>query len=206
MKAKQTRKPSRRKPTQIRARLTVDAILDAVVRLLKREGHKAITTNRIADVAGVSIGSVYQYFPNKRAIFIALHERHLNEIDRMVQSKLVEHAASPLDVLIRAMVDGMIEAHAPDPELYQMLQTEVPHRAGGAPEFTSRLEGVFRLALSSHQNEITTTATLDAQVFIVANMVDALSHSALLRRPRSLSLPKAKEAVTNAILAWLRGK
>jgi AcrR family transcriptional regulator len=206
MKTKQVRKPARREPTQTRARLTVDAILDAVVRLLKRERHKAITTNRIADVAGVSIGSVYQYFPNKRAIFIALHERHLNEIDRMVQSKLVEHAASPLDVLIRAMVDGMIEAHAPDPELYQMLQTEVPHRAGGAPDFASRLEAVFRLALSSHQNEIATRASPDTQVFIVANMVDALSHSALLRRPRSLSLPKAKEAVTNAILAYLHGK
>ena len=190
----------------MRAKLTMDAILDAVVRLLKREGHKAITTNRIAEVAGVSIGSVYQYFPNKRAIFLALHVRHVNEIDRLVQSRLVEHAASPLDVLIRAMVDGMIEAHAPDPELYQMLQTEVPHRADGTRDFALRLEGAFRLALSSHRNEVATRASLDTIVFIVANMVDGLSHSALLRRPRSLSLPKAKEAVTQAILAYLRGR
>lgn len=183
----------------------MDAILDAAVRLLKRGGHRAITTNRIAEVAGVSIGSVYQYFPDKRAIFIGLHERHLNEIDRMVQSTLVEHAASPLDVLIRAMVDGMIEAHAPDPELYQMLQTEVPHRADGIRDFGLRLEGACRLALSSHRSEVTTTANLDTMVFIVANMVDGLSHSALLRRPRSLSLAKAKETVTQAILAYLHG-
>jgi AcrR family transcriptional regulator len=198
-------KAARRKPTQVRSRLTVDAILDAVVRLLKREGHKAITTNRIAEVAGVSIGSVYQYFPNKRAIFSALHERHLNQIDRMVQGKLVEHAASPLEVLIRAMVDGMIEAHTPDPELYQMLQTEVPHRANGSRDFAVRLEGAFRLALSSHRDEVKTAASLDTTVFIVANTVDGLCHSALLRRPRSLSLAKAKEAVTQAILAYLRG-
>jgi AcrR family transcriptional regulator len=205
MKAKQIARPARRKPTQTRARLTVNAILDAVIRLLKREGHKAITTNRIAEVAGVSIGSVYQYFPNKRAIFIALHERHLSEIDRMVQTKLVEHAASPLDVLIRAMVDGTIGAHAPDPELYQLLQAEVPHRSNDTRDFALRLESVFRLALSSHLDEVTTTANLETMVFIVANMVDALSHSALLRRPRNLSLPKAKEAVTQAILAYLRG-
>jgi AcrR family transcriptional regulator len=204
MKAKQVTKSARRKPTQPRAKLTVDAILDAVIRLLKREGHKSITTNRIAEVAGVSIGSVYQYFPNKRAIFIALHERHLNEIDRMVQSKLVEHSASPLDVLIRAMVDGMIEAHAPDPELYQILQKEVPDRADDTRDFASRLEGAFRLALSSHREEVPRTANMDTMVFIVANMVDGLSHSVLLRRPRSLSLPKAKEAVTQAILAYVR--
>ena len=183
----------------------MDAILDAVVRLLRREGHKAITTNRIAEVAGVSIGSVYQYFPNKQAIFSALHERHLNQIDRIVQGKLVEHAASPLEVLIRAMVDGMIEAHTPDPELYQMLQTEVPHRADGSRDFAVRLEGAFRLALSSHRDEVNRVASLDTMVFIVANMVDGLCHSALLRRPRSLSLAKAKEAVTQAILAYLRG-
>jgi AcrR family transcriptional regulator len=205
MKAKQVAKSARRKPTQPRAKLTVDAILDAVIRLLKREGHKAITTNRIAEVAGVSIGSVYQYFPNKRAIFIALHERHLNEIDGIVQSKLVEHSASPLDVLIRALVDGMIEAHAPDPELYHMLQTEVPHRASGSRDFALRLEGAFRLVLSSHRDEMTTTANLDTMVFIVANMVDGLCHGVLLRRPRSLSLPRAKEAVTLAILAYLHG-
>lgn len=205
MKTKPIAKSTRRKPTQIRARLTVDAILDAVVRLLKRKGHKAITTNRIAEVAGVSIGSVYQYFPNKHAIFIALHERHVSEIDRMIHSKLTQHAASPLDVLVRAIVDGMIEAHAPDPGLYQLLQTEVPHRADGTRDFALRLEGAFRLALSSHRDEVTITANLDTIVFIVANMIDALSHSVLLRCPRSLSLPKAKEAVTEAILAYLRG-
>src|ERR1700735_4980491 len=97
----------RRHPRQRRAHHTVEAVLDAVVRILKREGVKAVTTNRIAAVAGVSIGSVYQYFPDKRAIFVALHERHIQQIDRMVESKLFEHAVSSLDDLIRAMVEAM---------------------------------------------------------------------------------------------------
>ena len=57
--------------------MTVDAMLDAAVKLLKRGGASSITTNRIAETAGVSIGSVYQYFPNKNALFVALHERHI---------------------------------------------------------------------------------------------------------------------------------
>src|ERR1700722_5740940 len=92
MKAKaKTRVFDRRQPKQRRALQTVEAVLDAVVRILKREGVEAVTTNHIAEVAGVSIGSVYQYFPDKRAIFVALHQRHIEEIDRMVESKLMEN-------------------------------------------------------------------------------------------------------------------
>lgn len=106
-----TKKSHRRRPKQRRAHHTVDAILDAVVRILKREGFGAVTTNRIAEVAGVSIGSVYQYFPDKQSIFVALHQRHLDQIDQMVATKLVEHAASSLDDLVHAMIEGMIDAH-----------------------------------------------------------------------------------------------
>src|SRR5579871_5444830 len=131
MRSKGTKSSGRRKPMQRRARQTVDAILDAVVRVLKREGFGAVTTYRVSVVAGVSIGSVYQYFPDKGAIFVALHQRHIEEIDRVVQSKLIEHAGSSLDVLMRAMIEGMIDAHMSDMELYGLLATEVPHRADG---------------------------------------------------------------------------
>ena len=99
---------ARRQPAQRRARQTVDAILDAVIRVLKREGVHGVTTNRIAEVAGVSIGSVYQYFPDKHAIFTALHQRHIEEIDRMIASRLLEHSQSSLDTLMRALAGGTI--------------------------------------------------------------------------------------------------
>jgi AcrR family transcriptional regulator len=67
MASRSTKSPIRRQPQQRRARQTVEAILDAVVRILKREGFQAITTNRVAEVAGVSIGSLYQYFPDRPA-------------------------------------------------------------------------------------------------------------------------------------------
>lgn len=194
----------RRRPKQRRARQTVDAVLDAAVRVLKREGFNAITTNRIAEVAGVSIGSVYQYFPDKRAIFVALHQRHVDQIDRMVETKLIEHAASSLDDLVRAMVEGMIEAHATDPELHELLLTEVPHRADGTRDFAVRLHGAFRLAISSRGHELKRRRDLDKIVFIVTHMVEALSHGAVLRRPAGLSLEDAKEEVVRAVLAYLR--
>jgi AcrR family transcriptional regulator len=204
MTPKAARTSVRRRPKQRRARQTVEAVLDAVVRLLKRDGFKAITTNRIAEVAGVSIGSVYQYFPDKRAIFTALHQRHIDQIDRMVQTKLVEHAASSIEELVRAMVEAMVEAHAIDPELYELLMTEVPHRADGTRDFSVRLHGAFLLAISSRAHELKKRRDLDKVVFVVTHMVEALSHGAVLRRPARMSLKEAKEEAVRAILAYLR--
>jgi AcrR family transcriptional regulator len=197
----------RRKPRQRRARQTVEAILDAVVRILKREGFDAITTNHIAEVAGVSIGSLYQYFPDKSAIFVALHGRHLEEIDRVIQTTLVEHASSSLEDLLRAMVDAMINAHVRDPELFELLATEVPHRADGTRHFAVRLHGAFRLAIASRSQELQhgmkRGRDLDKTAFVVTHMFDSLAHGALFRRPPGLSLAEAKAETVRAMLAYL---
>jgi AcrR family transcriptional regulator len=195
---------NRRLPRQRRARQTVEAVLDAVARVLKREGVKAVTTNRIAEVAGVSIGSVYQYFPNKRAIFVALHQRHIEEIDRLVETKLVENACSSLEELIRAMIEAMIDAHAPDPALYELMLTEVPHRVEGTRDFAVRLHGAFRLAIAARAHELRKGRELDKVVFVVTHMVESLSHGAVLRRPPGLTLADAKEEIVRAVLAYLR--
>lgn len=196
----------RRRPTQRRARQTVEAVLEAVIRVLKREGSRAVTTNRIAEVAGVSIGSVYQYFPDKRAIFSALHQRHIQQMDRIVESTLVAHAGSSIEEVIRAMVDAIIDAHVPDPELYELLQTEVPHRADGTQAFAVRLHGAFRLAISAGMPELKKRGDLDKVVFVVTHMVDALCHGAVLRRPLGLSLAEAKAESVRAVLAYLHAQ
>jgi len=170
---------------------------------LKREGFDAITTNRIAEVAGVSIGSLYQYFPDKRAIFVALHQRHIEEIDRMVETTLVQHAGSPLAELVGAMIGAMVEAHTTDPELYELLSTQVPHRAGGTQDFSVRLRGAFLVAISSRSRELKKGGDLEKLVFVVTHMVEALSHGAVLRRPPGLSLADAKAEITRAVLAYL---
>ena len=204
MSSRARKRFARRRPRQRRALQTVEAILGAVVRVLKREGVSSLTTNRIAEVAGVSIGSVYQYFPDKEAIFVALHQRHIEQIDRMIETRLVEHAASPLPELMRAMIEGMMEAHSSDPELYELLFTEVPHQADGTRDFAVRMHGAFRLALASRARELKKGRDLDKTVFIVTQMVEALSHGALFKRPARLSLAEAKEEVVRAVLAYLR--
>jgi AcrR family transcriptional regulator len=203
MARKKTTKRARRRPTQRRAVETVEAVLDATVRLLKRSGSGSITTNKIAELAGVSIGSLYQYFPNRGAIFQALHERHIDQIDRMIQDIVVEHAGAPLKDLIRAIIEAMVKSHAVDPALHELLMKEVPHRAGGTIDFARRLHGLFLLAISSRAQELKRGRNPDAMVFVVAHMIDALSHGAALRRPPALSPSEAQQEAVRAIMAYL---
>jgi AcrR family transcriptional regulator len=203
MATKKTAKRLRRSPTQRRAIETVEAVMDATIRLLKRGGSKGLTTNRIAEVAGVSIGSLYQYFPDRGAIFHALHQRHIEQIDRMIQNVVVEHAGAPLKDLISAIMEAMVKSHAVDTAPPELLMREVPHRAGGTLDFAQRLHGLFLLAISSRAQELKGRRNLDAVVFVTAQMIDALSHGAALRRPPTLSLSVARDEAVRAVLTYL---
>ena len=194
----------RRKPVQERAKLTVDAMLDAAVKLLKRGGASSITTNRIAETAGVSIGSVYQYFPNKHALFVALHERHIGLVDEVIRRRMTECTESSLEHLVESLLDGMVEAHTVDPELSELLQSEVPHRADGTAEFSIRFHEAFCTALAPHARNLGRKIDLDTRAFVMANLVEVFGHAVVLRRPRALSLARAKAECCKAILAYLR--
>jgi len=179
-------------------------VLDAVVRVLKKHGVDGVTTNRIAEAAGVSIGSVYQYFPDKRAIFTALHDRHVEEISRIIESRLVEHASSSLEDFVRALVEALVDAHAADPEFHELMTTAVPHGAEGARALDVRLRGTFKLAIASRTQRRPPPRTLDRMLFVLPHMVGALAHGAAYRRPPGLSLAAAKEEAVHAVLSYLR--
>jgi AcrR family transcriptional regulator len=194
----------RRVPTQERAQVTVEAMLDAAIRLLKQEGASSITTNRIAETAGVSIGSVYQYFPNKRAIFIALHERHIRQVDGVLQRCLAEGSDATLEELIASLLLGMIQLHDADPELSELLHTEVPQSAEGTPGLAVRLYTPLRKALAARSRELGRVGNLDMQSFLLSNMVETFGHAIILRRPAGLSMARARAETLRAILAYLK--
>ena len=199
------KRPSvRRVPTQERAQVTVEAMLDAAVRLLKQEGASSITTNRIAETAGVSIGSVYQYFPNKRAIFIALHERHIRQVDGVLERCLAEGSDATLEEFIASLLLGMIQLHDADPDLSELLQTEVPQSAEGTPGLAVRLYTPLRKALATRSRELGRVGNLDMQSFFLSNMVETFGHAIILRRPTGLSMARAKAETLRAILGYLK--
>ena len=112
----------RRRPVQERSLATVEAILQAAAQVFERHGYAAGTTNRIAERAGVSIGTLYQYFSNKDAILVALVHRHLAESTAALQPHIerLNHSAGFDDVL-PDIVQAMVAMHALAPGLHRVL-------------------------------------------------------------------------------------
>lgn len=116
----------RKLPQQDRSRTTVEAILEATAHILTEEGYDKASTNHIAERAGISIGSLYQYFPNKESLMVTLMEQHSNEIAELVESKLNHLFNKPLEIAIPELIRAVIAAHAINPRLHQVLNEEIP--------------------------------------------------------------------------------
>src|SRR3569832_1710302 len=99
----------RKKASQERSRATVDVLVEATARVLVKEGFDRASTNRIAEQAGVSIGSLYQYFPSKEALVAALVERHIETMSEALEAEMHALVDAPLDLCIRRMVTLMLD-------------------------------------------------------------------------------------------------
>ncbi|MCP3707743.1 TetR/AcrR family transcriptional regulator [Paraburkholderia sp. CNPSo 3274] len=114
----------RKAPKQARSRATIDAILDAAAHILGERGWSAFTTNAVAEAAGVSIGSLYQYFPDKLALIDAVRRRHFDDVLAVLQA--AANPQIPRTRRIAALVDGMIAVHSRHPAAHRVLMEESP--------------------------------------------------------------------------------
>ncbi len=118
-------KPARRRAKQQRAKETVDVIREAAAHVLLREGYARATTNRIAEIAGVSVGTIYQYFTNKDAIFDALIRGEVDGLKQLLVEALPDPAVPIADAL-RILLSSIIRARPEAPTLYRALE-QVPN-------------------------------------------------------------------------------
>jgi AcrR family transcriptional regulator len=102
----------RKAPVQTRSLATVDTIFEATARIVENEGEEALTTNRIAQDAGFSIGTLYQYFPSKQAVVLAMVQRHRDQVQADLQRLLDEAVAErrPVQQVLREVVRLLVES------------------------------------------------------------------------------------------------
>jgi AcrR family transcriptional regulator len=198
----------RKSASQERSRATVDALLEATTRVLLKEGYDRASTNRIAEVAGVSIGSLYQYFPSKEALVAAVIDRHTQQISQVTRNALVKLAASPIEVAAREFVSLAINAHRVNPKLHAVLSEQIP-RVGRLENIEAGVREGYALVrgyLEAHRDEVD-VADLDLAAFVLVTVVEALTHAAVLRRPDILADEKAGrfiDDVTRLLVGYLR--
>jgi AcrR family transcriptional regulator len=100
----------RKTPVQTRATATVDAISEATIQVLLKEGVARLTTTRVADRAGVSVGTLYQYYPNKQALLFAVLYELFEKVESAVETACTQARHTPLADMIRTVVDAFIDA------------------------------------------------------------------------------------------------
>jgi AcrR family transcriptional regulator len=187
MARKAVTKP-RKHASQKRSRATVDALIEATARILVREGFDRASTNRIAEVAGVSVGSLYQYYPGKEALVAAVIDRHNQEIMQVVRGALAEVASQPIEKAVRRLVAAAIEAHRIDPKLHRVLAEQIPRtgRLENVEAFNREAHALFRAYLEGHSDELR-MVDLGLAAFVCVTSIEALTHNAVLHRSEMLS-------------------
>jgi len=189
----------RKRASQQRSRATVDALIEATARILVREGFERASTNRIAEQAGVSVGSLYQYFPSKEALVAAVIDRHREEIEQVARRALTQAATQPLAQSVRTMIVAAIEAHSVDPKLHRVLAEQIPHtgRLEKVETFSRRNLALFKGYLESHGKELR-CVDLELAAFVCVTSIEALTHTAVLHQPEVLSDAKVGTLIDEA--------
>jgi AcrR family transcriptional regulator len=194
----------RKQPRQDRARHTVEAILSAAARILETEGPDALNTNRIASDAGVSVGSLYQYFPNKEAILVALVENHTERMIGILEDTVRTLVDAPMAIAVRTYVRAMVEAHALEPQLHRAL-VQAALAIVDVKDLLSmerRAADLVLAWLTVHQEKIK-VRDLKTASFVLVSAVEATTHRALLEHTDTISSGALEHELCALVLRYL---
>ena len=201
---RQVRTTPRKRPRQDRSRATVESILEATARVLVKRGFDGLTTNLVADAAGVSIGSLYQYFPNKAALVAALIEKHIEGMTSLCLAELTRVAQLPAAQAIRSVIEVMIRAHAVEPELHRVLTEQVPRvgRMARLREIEALVHRMVAGLLASRRAELAIDDP-DMAAFVLVSAIEAITYRAALLFPELLRDPRLVDETCTMVRRYL---
>ena len=196
----------RKAPRQPRSQATVNAILDATARILVEQGFAAASTNAVAERAGVSVGSLYQYFPNKDALVAALHARHGEQMMAVIRHALTKAMDATLDDALAGLIEATVQAHRVDADLHRVLEQQLGDLDMNdlRDEYVDVMEDRIVTLLARHRDEIT-APDLKLAAFMLMHAAHGLIHAVVLQRPRGVSLKSGTQEIVRMVKAYLVG-
>jgi AcrR family transcriptional regulator len=195
----------RKSPRQARARATVAAIVEATIQLLLKEGYDRFTTARAAERAGVSVGSLYQYFPNKAALACAVIDRCCEDFLVGFERALSDQRQATLAECVRAIVDVTLGSNRLTPDLHRIVNDLAPRM--GVADRTGRVSrtaaNIIETMLRKHSDEIAPEIDLAMAATIIETVLEALTHRVLLANPATGRDGRLAEEATRLITQYL---
>jgi AcrR family transcriptional regulator len=181
----------------------VEAILAAAARVFVKTGYSRATTNRIAEAAGISVGSLYQYFPSKDAIAVELLRRYRETLVGLVHAHLAEVEVKTLESVARALVGAVLRAEGIDPALHRVLIEQVLRTSARAEivGFEEKVEGLIADAIRVSSGGLFEREP-EVTAFVLVRAVLGAVHSAVVDRP-AMNGPALVEELTRLIVRFL---
>jgi len=193
-----------KQPAQQRAKFTVNVIKEAAAHILKEQGYEFFTTNKVAERAGVSIGSLYQYFPSKEALVAEIKRDHFIDIRHLMLSAYQQTLNEPLEEVNRQLVLAAIAGHMIDPELHRILSHDIPELT--VKEDNNEKDSIRLLViqlLEERKNELRADLNIPLAARLINKTVEHLAHEAVLFEPELLAAENFSEELVRFITAYL---
>jgi len=197
----------RKSPRQARSQATVEAILDAAARVLIERGYAATNTNLVAERAGVSVGSLYQYFPNKDALITALHDRHSRQMNKVIADAFERSTELDFEGALTAIIEGLVESHRVEAGLHRVLETQLAghedlddHAKADAAINDRIVELMHR-----YRDDIN-VPNPQLAAFTLMHSLHGLVHAVVLDLPNGLSLEQGTREIVRMGKAYLQAK
>jgi len=195
----------RKRPSQARSQATFDALVDACTGLLPRLGYAGTTTNHVAERAGVSIASLYEYFPGKDAIVAQVAERLVDRVLRRLGQQAPRVLAAPEDDALRVWLELIHETAVRERALFAVFTYEVPYTNGieAIRTVSSRLldfsQEVRRRAGGLVRQEIS-----PATMRLIVNLTSSTILQLVLDPPADVTKDELLDELALRIAAWIR--
>jgi AcrR family transcriptional regulator len=196
---------SRRRPKQARAEFALDSILEAAARTLEAHGKAGLTTQRVADTAGFSIGAIYQYFPNKEGLIEALARRELERLTAMMKEALVQPAPFGTGLNARRMIRAVAAFIGDRPRLYGILRAEWAAAPSDSP-LGQGMRRYFELisgTLNRENPELSKRIGSDEARFVLFRAISGVLLATALERPQYFGTDAFEDEMVRLILGFL---
>ena len=194
----------RKTPQQSRSLATVEAIYDATIQVLLRDGAESMTTVHVARRAGVSVGTLYQYFPNKQALLFAVLERHMLRTIEAVERVCAANHHEPLEVRVDELVNRFIDAKLVDRDASVALY-KIAAEAGGS-QIVERTRKRYEVAMTAMLQTAQLPASADVRFMvhtIYLTMAGTLRGHLESHAPAKMTV-KLREHLAKLIVAYCR--
>lgn len=205
--APETPKSLRKKPRQARSAATIAAIVEAAAQILEREGEEAATTARIAERAGVSIGTLYQYFEDRDAVLAAVIRRDREMMSAEIARRIAEGNPQSGEALVRDIIAALLAVMRPRRRRRRLITLGAAMRMQSSDDIAATIDGVGALiaaAAARYPKEIRRPLT-SVRAYVLTRAVMGALRAAMLENSKVLDDPEFEEELVRLAMGYLRG-